>query len=291
MAERKIGSSTKKAVCAGGGSYRQFFSRFLLASAIYCVGTAAFGWTLVADFESGAVGERANGPRSLSEAFSKTVIVDTPVFDGIRATQMGIDAGISGFGTWGGIIDHPVDLHQGSEIWFRVSTYFPTNFIAVGNPRLKFLRVHTLTTVGLNDGYLDLYILPNGQFSYDNEVVGVSTSKTPFGAVLKKGEWETYEIYIKLHSQPQAGIYRVWQNGKLIHENKTLKTLSTAASWSDRAHIFTYWNGNAPQTQSMYVDDVILTTDRPRCQDDHGNPMIGPAKSSAPGCVTGVVVR
>ena len=57
--------------------------------------------------------------------------------------------------------------------------------------------------------------------------------------------WETYEIYVKFNSQPGKGIYRVWRNGKLIYENKSQKTLSAAASYSDRSHIFSYWNGIA----------------------------------------------
>ena len=276
---------------------KQFLTTMVFSGLACCISTAAFGWTLVGDFEDGVVGQKANGSRGMSEAFGKSIIVDTPVFDGIRGAQMGIDVTSDGSTQWGGIMNHPVVLREGVELWYRISTYFPVNFIPVGRPRLKFLRVHTMTTVGTNDGYLDLYILPNGGFSYDNEIVSVSTSEniqtgapTPFGTPLEKGVWETYEVYIKFHSQPGMGIYRAWQNGKLIHENKTLNTLKTPASWSDRAHIFTYWNSfsnaGAPQTQSMYVDDVILTSDRPSCQDENGNYMIGPAKSTAPGCAS-----
>ncbi len=270
---------------------RQLLTTVVLTGVISCMHTTAFGWSLVGDFEGGVVGQKANGPRGLSEAFGKSIIVDTMTFDGTRGAQMGIDAGVEGFGQWGGFMNYPVNLYEGSELWFRISTYFPADFIAVGNPRLKFMRVHTMTAVGANDGYLDLYILPNGGFSHDNEITGVSTAEniqtgaaTPFGVPLKKGAWETYEVYVKFHSQPGTGIYRVWQNGKLMHENKTLKTLKTPSSWSDRSHIFTYWNGGAPKTQSMYIDDVLITNERPGCQDSNGNYMIGPAKSSAPRC-------
>ena len=264
---------------------RQLLATVALTSSMACVHTAAFGWSLVADFEDGVVGQKANGPRGLSEAFGKSVIVDSPVFDGTRGAQMGIDAGVEGFGQWGGFMTHPVPLYEGSELWFRVSTYFPANFIAIGKPRLKFLRSHTAA------GHIDLYILPNGGFSHDNEVIGVSTAEniktgaaTPFGEPLKRNVWETYEVYIKFHSQPGKAAYRVWQNGKMIYENTTQKTLSTPTSFSEHSNIFTYWNGGAPQTQSMYIDDVLITNERPSCQDSNGNYMIGPAKSSAPRC-------
>ena len=266
---------------------KRFLTTIVFAGLACCISTGAFAWTLVGDFEGGSVGQKANGPRGLSEAFGKSVIVGTPVFDGTRGAQMGIDAGSDGFGQWGGYMNHPVDLQEGSELWFRISTYFPVDFIAVGKPRLKFLRSHTLA------GHLDLYILPGGGFSHDNEIIGVSTAEniqtgaaTPFGAPLKKDVWETYEVYIKFHSRPGSAVYRVWQNGKMIYQNTTQKTLSSPSSVSGHSNIFTYWNGGAPQTQFMYVDDVIITSDRPSCQDDNGNYMIGPAKSTAPGCAS-----
>lgn len=264
---------------------KQFLTASVFSGLACCISTVAFGWTLVADFEGGVVGQKANGPRGLSEAFGKSIIASSPVIDGSRSAQMGIDASSDGSTQWGGIMNHPVNLQEGSELWFRVSTYFPANFIATGQPRLKFLRSHTL------QGHIDLYILPGGGFSHDNEITSVSTAEniqtgaaTPFGSPLKKGVWETYEVYIKFHSQPGNAAYRVWQNGKMIYENTAQKTLSTPASVSGHSNIFTYWNGGAPQTQSMYVDDVIMTTERPSCQDDNGNYMIGPAKSSAPVC-------
>lgn len=264
---------------------KRFLTTIVFAGLACSISTVAFAWTLVGDFEGGSIGQKANGPRGLSEAFGKSVIVGTPVFDGTRGAQMGIDAGSDGFGQWGGYMNHLADLQEGSELWFRISTYFPVDFIAVGRPRLKFLRSHTLA------GHLDLYILPGGGFSHDNEITGVSTAEniqtgaaTPFGAPLKKDVWETYEVYIKFHSRPGNAVYRVWQNGKMIYENTTQKTLSSPSSVSGHSNIFTYWNGGAPQTQSMYVDDVIITSDRPSCQDDNGNYMIGPAKSTAPGC-------
>lgn len=267
---------------------RHFFTTVALAGIMSCMHTVAFGWSLVGDFEGNAIGKPANGLTGLGEAFSKATVTSDRAFDGGKSAKMGIDAGSSGSSSWGGIMYHPVDLYEGSELWFRVSSYFPSSFIAVGNPRLKFLRVHTQTTAGGNDGYLDLYILPNGQFSHDNEIIGISTvngvNRVYLGSPLKKDVWETYEVYVKFSSQPGSGIYRVWQNGNLIYENKTQKTLKTASSYSDRSHIFTYWNGDAPQTQYMYIDDLIITSERPTCQDSKGNNMIGPAKSTAPDC-------
>lgn len=267
---------------------RRLLATVMLFSTMCCMNTVAFAWTQVGDFEGGVVGQPANGATGMNEAFSKSSISSDRAFDGTKSAKMGIDAGTTGSSSWGGIMYHPVNLYEGSEVWFRVSTNFPASFNLTGNPRLKFLRVHTLSSAGGNDGYLDLYILPQGGFSHDNELTGISTIEgvggAPFGKAIVKDVWESYEVYVKFSAQPGNGIFRAWQNGKLIYENKIQRTLSSSSSWSDRAHLFTYWNGNAPQTQSMYVDDVIITSDRPSCQDENGNYMIGPAKSSAPRC-------
>jgi len=37
----------------------------------------------------------------------------------------------------------------------------------------------------------------------------------------------------------------------------------------------TYWNNGAPQTQTSYVDDILITNETPNNTDEFGNPMIG----------------
>jgi hypothetical protein len=240
---------------------------------------ASAGWIITASFETGTLGAAANGANGFAEAGTYTVIDNTHVYSGTKSARCGIDAGDDGSGpvTWGGLwgyYNSPLGpVVQNGEIWFRVRSFFPVGFNYQANPRLKFLRINTVSTHYGNDGYLDLYILNNGRFSHDNELTGVSTNAVPFGNQLALGTWETYEVYAKLHAT--QGKYRVWQNGILIYENLTQRTLASATSWSEVARIFTFWNGGSPATQNCWIDDVVLRTSTPSNQDAAGNWMIG----------------
>jgi len=50
---------------------------------------------------------------------------------------------------------------------------------------------------------------------------------------------------------------------QLIYEDRIDKTLKTSTDKAWAFLIFTYWNGGAPQTQSMYIDDLIISTEPP----------------------------
>ena len=264
---------------------RQVRVKIVIASLLWGISEIVAADTQIATFENVPVGVKAyDMTNSNFVPMNYTLAVDAssgaPVFDGARAVQMSIDKGSFGSGTWGANVNYPSLLGEGSEAWLRVATYFPANFMWA-QVKLKFLRFHTPS------GYVDTYILNNGQFSYDNEVAGTSTQAKPIGQPVQKGKWETYEQYVKFSSVPGQGVYRLWQNGKLVYEDKTLRTLPNSSATSDMALIFTYWNQAAPQTQSMYIDDIVWTSTRPSCVDDHGNYMIGPAKSTAPACIVG----
>ncbi len=227
------------------------------------------------DFESGLPGQSARGDAAFSDPMA-TTYSNERAFAGNQSARMAVTEGSTAFGEWGAIRNLPSRPKEGDEMWFRVAAYFPSTFDYTANPRLKFLRIHTMSDSASNEGYIDVYILPNGLFTYDTEILNYVTKD--LGAPLQKGKWETYEVYVKFSSVSGQGIFRLWQNGKLIHENKQWKTLRSASSYSDRVHIFTYWNGGAPKSQSAFIDDVVIANTRPTARDAAGNYMIGPSR-------------
>ena len=94
-----------------------------------------------------------------------------------------------------------------------------------------------------------------------------------------RNEWDTYEFYLKLDNVPVSqggtGRVRVWKNGVLLSDITNRETLKDATDVADLSYMFTYWNGGAPQTQSLYLDDVVATNTTPAARDAQGNPMIG----------------
>lgn len=221
-------------------------------------------WKMETRFDLIPLGFQAQELNGITEAFRNTIIFESPDTLGEKCARMAIAKGSTGFGSWGGITKHKDKLYEGDEVELDITTWFPGEFEPEANPRLKFLRVHTRSDVNSNEGYLDLYILPNKynyRFSHDNEVTGFSSinnNGTPFGLPLRANKWEQYSVYIKLHSDPLIGQYKVYQNGSLIYQ-RTGKTLLTPTSYADYSYIFTYWNEGSPKNQHMFVKKFSVT--------------------------------
>ena len=260
-------------------------SRFFLGSwlSIVCglLPLELLAWTEVRDFNVGVLGTKVN-----MEAQGNTVLDNGQVLEGAMSARLTSTEGETGYGTWGGIITHPERLGKGDEVWFRVNVFFPAGFdyhsYGEGN-RLKFLRFSTLSAAGNNEGYNDIYIDQKGSpvsFKYIKESGGSGwRDLADSGKLPEYGVWETYEFYVKFDnvSLDDGGmaVVRFWKNGKLLKQVTDQYTLNNNDSYSARTLLFTYWNGGAPKTQSMWVDDVILTSDQPAALDEYGNPYIG----------------
>ncbi len=250
----------------------------MLALSVLLASSSAGAWTLDANFESGVLGDKANGSDGFSGAFQYTVYSDVVAHSGSQSAEVGIDAGTEGFGDWGGSFNYP-DLHQGDEIWFRVYLYFPSgfDFSCTQCAGLKAMRIHTAAPDLSNEGYLDV-LIDNG-LNVGSEITPDYFTNNPdwknLGTPVITEDWVAIEQYVKLSSVPGEAVYRVWQNGTLIKEDLQTETLRTAVSISDFIYLFSYWNGTAPQTQKAYVDDVVVTNETPGVVDASGNPFIG----------------
>ena len=242
---------------------------------------SAYGWTVELDFEQDTVGQRC----PFDDAASRSFVSTSKASNGTKSCEFNVTQGATGFGDWGGIVDLPSNLSTGDEVWIRVKTYWPAGFnydsTSEGN-RLKFIRLHTRSASRDNEGYDDWYINPKGatqpfRFIFEGEQVW-----EPFGTAsdrIAEETWEIYEFYLKLDSVAvdnggQARV-RVWKNGRLMEEITNRKTLVSSASFADLLYFFTYWNGGAPKTQSMYVDEIVVTSDIPTSTDSNGNPFVG----------------
>lgn len=250
-----------------------------IASAIIIVffSSQALAWTITADFEQGTSGQRAQGPSGLSEAFSQTLYSTENPNSGTKSAKVTWNAGSDGWGQSGGAFYYPTTLGEGNEIWFRFYNYFKAPWPTVTNSPFgfpKFVRpAHVTNQSGGNIGYHSLYINPSRVILLDSEIAG---TQIPLNATVSIGVWESYEMYIKFSST--AGIVRVWKNGILVGERKD-RTLRSSTDKVDLSYVLTWWNNGAPQTCYQYLDDFVVTTDRPAGQDAYGNYMIGPLAS------------
>lgn len=271
----------------------------LASAAVLVLAVVASGqanaWTIDQDFDDESPGAVCGGWDS-----SQSVVSTDRAASGTKSCKQVISKGDTGFGVWGGILTLPARLTKGGEFWVRVRTFMPIGFnynSSAEGAHLKFLRLHTMSPSQSNQGYNDWYINPKGdpsphKFIFEGEQVWSYVSDPSTAPVL--GVWETYEMYVKLDSVPKSrggtAVVRFWKNGELIGEFPDRQTLVGTDSYADRFHFFTYWNGGSPQTQQMYMDDVVLTSETPSSRDSAGNPYIGVGDRVVPKAPSSVVV-
>lgn len=272
-----------------------------LSMLLIALSTPAFAWTISADFDSGELGTQADrGGDGFHGAGGNSMYTDEQAISG-HAARLTIEEGSTGYGSWGGEFIFPGKLVSGDTIWYQVHTYFPIGFDHYsysGGGRLKFLRIQTSSSTGQNQGYVDLYIDkkddPNPfKWIYEGESVWRNVGKPEDLIVL--GTWESYQMRVTfddvaLDSGGLAEAY-IWKNGQLLQHITDQKTLTTESDYSSRALLFTYWNGGSPKTQSMYVDNITLTTDRPSGLDAQGNYMLPSLIPNPPGRIETINIQ
>ena len=250
------------------------------------------GLYVTADFESGTLGAVALG----SDGFSDTttgVYSNDYARTGSQSVKTSITAGTTGFGEWGGLFGNNIDLVEGDEYWYRTCVYFPAgfNFTSGSSEGVKFMRSQIKSPAGAHLGYWN-YFLDTAGVTFSTSVVnGINTAfydaypwtaetsnRTGIqqvGAAIETGQWVVFEHYLKLHSVPGQAAMRMWRDGVLIFENTALANLPYSDSKLVKSSVFTYWNNNAPATQSCYIDDVVITSTTPANTDAAGNKFIG----------------
>jgi hypothetical protein len=100
-----------------------------------------------------------------------------------------------------------------------------------------------------------------------------------------RGQWHAIQVYMRLSKGDIAhgdgnGLIRVWVDNTLTGEFNR-NTLPPVGHSSEGATIRSvwwgnYWNGGFPANQSWFLDEVIVTTDRPNTTDSGGRPFIHP---------------
>jgi hypothetical protein len=248
----------------------------------FCISVSA--WTIHADFDSGEIGTEAdNGNDGFSGAGGGSIYSDETSVKG-HSAKLHIKEGKTGYGMWGGHFIFPERAYRGDSLWYQVHVYFPEGFdhysYGEGN-RLKFLRIHTLSSDNKNHGYIDLYIDRKGStnpFKWIYEGAAEWTNVGDESDMIEKGRWESYQMHVTLDTVPvsQGGKakVRIWKTGRLLRNITNRATLKTETDYASRALLFTYWNGGAPKTQSMFVDEITITNRTPASYDAQGFPSL-----------------
>lgn len=236
------------------------------------VSAQAHAWVVKSDFEGGTVGEKTDTDASGSFfSFDSTTFSDVNPLAGKQSARATIPAGSGGWGDYGMFYKYP-EVYQGGEIWARAWINYPKDFVWPEGPsgqQGKMMRIRTQKSSGDSERIFDIYPMetkikighPFGPYP------SVSSGNGPSG-------WEAFEMYIKFSST--KGIFRVWRNGVMVFEDTDAPTLGASSSYSAKLLFLTlYGENSSPVTQSVWIDDVIITNDLPSTVDAAGNPYIG----------------
>jgi len=275
--------------------------RVFLLIALLLVSLDAAAWTRIVNFNNGTLGTTAQGSNGFDQCAGDTVYTRDQTHDGSNAVKMSISAGDTGWCTWGGLLDFPGNLKQGDQLWVSLYMYVPSSFVVTdSNGSLKFLRIHTNGV-----GYYDFQIIDDDtsmNYVYRSLKEGVAVwhyigDRSKLSSLFPRDRWFKLEINLSFDSTSVknggTGRTRVWIDDKPIYEGNDERTLAAASDIADQLFVFTWWNGGAPKSQSLYMDDIYMTSDTPPNVDSLGHPFIGPANGttgSPPAAPTGISV-
>jgi len=258
----------------------------------------AEGWTVTADFEDGTVGEVASGGSGFHSAGDRTIYSNVQANTGNQSVRLDWLTGDDGFSNNRGEINFPETVGVGGEMWMRAYFYFEAGWdwgsANTSAGIIKMMRFHKQTSDGGHAGYTSMMGTSSGAPRGSNEGYQdvswidqnqagqyIAPNDERIGAendvILGAGQWYSLEIYTKL--EVSGGVYRMWADGQLIAENTDLDIMHPGGM-ADFAFIMSTWNGGAPQDQTQFIDDFMVTTIRPDNQDSNGNYMIGMLEGS-----------
>jgi hypothetical protein len=225
-------------------------------------------------FENGTNEAACEGATGFDGAGTTTTFSTTMAHSGTKSAKFVHPVGQDDWDEATGIIGIPNVAEEG-EIWIRWYDYMVPTWNWAANPVVKVMRIGTYNTSNVGEGWLSVFAHhDDGMIMLSNEPDGIQTnSTTPF----TEGAWTCYEMYVKLHATDGQGIFRIWKNGELIHNDTTNATLNNATDTAQIVYVWSYWNGNVPATQTDYLDDLIITNEQPANQDANGYYMIGPS--------------
>ncbi len=250
---------------------------FVVMQLIFIIVVASetiFAWNTTATFEGGKIGTKAEGATGFNGCDNATLYSNDRSAAGSNSAKMQwtSSTNIQGY------FPYPQPVSNGQEIWARGYYYFKSPWSwghASGNSGfIKILRIHIANSAGTNVGYHSIIAYESGQIIASNEPAGTGPI---LNAKFDIDTWQCLEIYVKLSTS--SPVFRMWKNGILIHEDKSHITLLSGSDRADFTYVMSSWNGGAPQAQTEYVDEFVITTDRPSQVDSYGNPMIGPVGS------------
>lgn len=233
-------------------------------------------WEILRDFNSGTVGNAANGTADgFSSAASRSIYTTEQVFEGSQACKIRRLQGqtpATGFGNYGGVVAFPGDAVQGDTVWLDAMVYFGAEAdLSIMRVASKFFRLRRATSTGGGADHIDLYFSSGIRSSFMFQAISEGTtgdvgqSWFPMGAWtdLAKNVWHRITIAWALGAEPQSlggtGAMRVWRNGALLTNATGMRTLQDPTDKGVAFYCATQWDfPTYDQEVAWYIDRIRI---------------------------------
>lgn len=274
-----------------------FISKLIVSVFLVMLTNSAFAWELTRDFNSGALGAKAQASDAFSGAAGGSEYSSERSVEGGKSAKLKVIGGTEGFGYWGGIINFPQKVFRGETIWLEMHIYIPSSFVikTPSNGSLKFLRFKSLKADSSHSGYVDMQIIDDGS-SVPEEFRMLREGQGQWfyygkNGMLTRDKWHRVNVELTVDNtavnQGGKAQAKFWLDGNLITIEQNIKAIMSATDYMESFYLFTYWNGMAPKDQHLWVDNIQITNARPVWVD-----VLGGSKVLAPPAApTDVIVR
>jgi len=244
------------------------------------------------DCDDGELGTRAEGPDALAsvlgDAEPRVTYDDAQAVDSVGQSCRSIARATQNF--FGGrYLDVPPGIGVGDDVWMRHALFFPDGFCfghgtisGDGWGTTKWMRIEfdngdpgdrltlqltNFAAQGCND--------TTEVFGATREYAGTANLRPPSPSPITTGQWHMVQWHVHLAAD-ESGFIRFWVDD--LYQGQVDGITVGAA---DREIAFVqygdYWNGSPYEDVEWFLDEVIMTTERPDTLDAGQLPYIDPA--------------
>lgn len=189
-----------------------------------------------------------------------------------------------------------IKLGVGDEMWLRFDQFLEAGFelnVSGGAPSVKWVGM--LSNSGTSRTYINpmdsaSQVSNDWYFDAEGQAGEEQSNLTAGSGLVLRGVWQRWEFRVK-PGKTNDGEITIWLDGVRVANLTGINNLASAATHFRNIHFQLFWNGGAPKTQTMWIDNWAVAIKSAGTEagavarddtvymatDAHGNPFIGSA--------------
>ena len=214
--------------------------------------------TFFEGFEAGSEGTAVSAVTVLEDASAGEITL-LKQFSLTRSMKTTVQSGTSGVASFGFTLNTLPKMLKSSEVWFRFSVNLPDSFDFTASPALGLGYFNIVSSTGISVGAVESYLTASGEVGFKS-APGLSTPELS-GTTIPTDQWVVIEQYVKLDDV--SARVKIWVDGTEVLDSTSHLTLSSASDYLGSISLLKIWDGDAPSTQSVWIDEVAVAVKGP----------------------------